>query len=131
MNETKGIAIRLNKDLYNKIESHKMSRNNLVQEAVIQYLNNTKNSDLKEEEDSIPDDIYSEVYNTLYNNEMLPLKQRIQYQEETIALLKEQLNEIRKDKIFLQNQMQALTVLMESNMPLLKRIKKKLSESSN
>ncbi len=62
---------------------------------------------------------------------MLPLKQKIQYQGETIILLKEQLNEVRKDKIFLQSQLQALTVLMESNMPLLKRIKRKLSESSS
>lgn len=131
MNGTKGIAIRLNKELYNKIESHEMSRNNLVQEAVIQFLNNTKNSGLKEEEDGIPDDIYGEVYNTLYNSEMLPLKQRIQYQEETITLLKEQLNEVREDKLFLQSQLKALTILMESNMPLLTRLKRKLSESSD
>ena len=130
MSETKGIAIRLDKELYNKIENHEMSRNNLVQEAVIQFLNNTKGSDLKDE-DSISDDIYGEVYNTLYNSEMLPLKQKIQYQEEIITLLKEQLNEVREDKIFLQSQMQTLTVLMESNMPLLTRIKRKLSESSS
>jgi len=130
MSETKGIAIRLDKELFNKIEKHEMSRNNLVQEAVIQFLNNTKDSYVKDE-DSISDDIYGEVYNTLYNSEMLPLKQKIQYQGETIILLKEQLNEVRKDKIFLQSQLQALTVLMESNMPLLKRIKRKLSESSS
>jgi len=130
MNDTKGIAIRLNKELYNKIESHEMSRNNLVQEAVIQFLNNTKSSGLKDE-DSISDEIYSEVYNTLYNSEMLPLKQRIQFQEKTIDLLEKQLNEVRGDKLFLQNQLQALTVLMESNMPLLACIKRKLSKSSN
>ena len=130
MSDTKGIAIRLDKELYNKIENHEMSRNNLVQEAVIRFLNNTKGSGLKDE-DSISDDIYGEVYNTLYNSEMLPLKQKIQYREETITLLKEQLNEFREDKIFLQSQMQALTVLMESNMPLLTRIKRKLSESSS
>ena len=130
MSETKGIAIRLDKELCDKIENHEMSRNSLVQEAIIQFLNNTKGSGLKDE-DSIPDDIYGEVYNTLYNSEMLPLKQKIQYQEEMITLLKEQLNEVRKDKIFLQSQLQALTVLMESNMPLLTRIKRKLSESSN
>ena len=130
MSEMKGIAIRLDKELFNKIEKHEMSRNNLVQEAVIQFLNNTKDSYVKDE-DSISDDIYGEVYNTLYNSEMLPLKQKIQYQGETIILLKEQLNEVRKDKIFLQSQLQALTVLMESNMPLLKRIKRKLSESSS
>ena len=130
MNETKGIAIKLDKEIYNKIKNHEMPRNNLVQEAVIQFLNNKKGSGLKDE-DSISDDIYGEVYNTLYNSEMLPLKQRIQYQEETITLLKEQLNEVRKDKLFLQSQLQALTVLMESNMPLLTLIKRKLSESSN
>jgi len=31
MSDTKGIAIRLDKELYNKIESHEMPRNNLVQ----------------------------------------------------------------------------------------------------
>jgi len=127
MSETKGMAIRLDKELFNKIEKHEMSRNNLVQEAVIQFLNKSKDSYLKDE-DSISDDIYGEVYNTLYNSEMLPLKQKIEYQGETIILLKEQLNEVRKDKIFLQNQLQKLTILMESNMPLLKRIKRKLSE---
>ena len=127
MNETKGIAIKLDKEIYNKIENHEMPRNNLVQEAVIQFLNNKKGSGLKDE-DSISDDIYGEVYNTLYNSEMLPLKQRIQYLEETITLLKEQLNEVRQDKLFLQSQLQALTVLMESNVPLLTRIKRKLSE---
>ena len=127
MNETKGIAIKLDKEIYNKIENHEMPRNNLVQEAVIQFLNNKKGSGLKDE-DSISDDIYGEVYNTLYNSEMLPLKQRIQYLEEAITLLKEQLNEVRKDKLFLQSQLQALTVLMESNVPLLTRIKRKLSE---
>jgi len=127
MSETKGMAIRLDKELFNKIEKHEMSRNNLVQEAVIQFLNKSKDSYLKDE-DSISDDIYGEVYNTLYNSEMLPLKQKIEYQGETIILLKEQLNEVRKDKIFLQNQLQTLTILMESNMPLLKRIKRKLSE---
>jgi len=130
MNETKGIAIKLDKEIYNKIENHEMPRNNLVQEAVIQFLNNKKDSGLKDE-DSISDDVYSEVYNTLYNSEMLPLKQRIQYQEETITLLKEQLNEVREDKLFLQSQLKALTILMESNMPLLTRLKRKLSESSN
>ena len=127
MNETKGIAIKLDKEIYNKIENHEMPRNNLVQEAVIQFLNNKRDNGLKDE-DSISDDIYGEVYNTLYNSEMLPLKQRIQYLEETITLLKEQLNEVRKDKLFLQSQLQALTVLMESNVPLLTRIKRKLSE---
>ena len=130
MSETKGIAIRLDKELFNEIEKHEMSRNNLVQEAVIQFLNNPKDSDLKDE-DSISDDIYGEVYNTLYNSEMLPLKQKIQYQGETITLLKEQLTEVREDKLFLQSQLQALTILMESNMPLLKCIKRKLSESSS
>ena len=127
MNETKGIAIKLDKEIYNKIENHEMPRNNLVQEAVIQFLNNKRDNGLKDE-DSISDDIYGEVYNTLYNSEMLPLKQRIQFLEETITLLKEQLNEVRKDKLFLQSQLQALTVLMESNVPLLTRIKRKLSE---
>jgi len=131
MNDTKGIAIRLDKELYNKIESHEMSRNSLVQEAIVQFLdNNAKDDDLKNE-DSISDEVYSEVYNTLYNSEMLPLKQKIQSQEKIINLLEKQLNEVRGDKLFLQNQLQVQTALMESNMPLLACIKRKLSKSSN
>ena len=84
MNDTKVIAIRLDKELYNKIESHEMSRNSLVQEAIVQFLdNNAKDDDLKNE-DSVSDEVYSEVYNTLYNSEMLPLKQKIHYQEKII-----------------------------------------------
>jgi len=132
MNDTKGIAIRLDKELYNKIESHEMSRNSLVQEAIVQFLdNNAKDDDLKNEDDSISDEVYSEVYNTLYNSEMLPLKQKIQSQEKIINLLEKQLNEVRGDKLFLQNQLQVQTALMESNMPLLACIKRKLSKSSN
>jgi len=128
MNETKGIAIRLNKELYNKIENHEMSRNNLVQEAIVQFLdNNDKDDDLKNE-DSISDEIYSEVYNTLYNSEMQPLKQKIQSKEKIIELLERQLNEVRSDKLFLQKQLQAQTALMESNMPLMACIKRKLSK---
>ena len=132
MNDTKGIAIRLDKELYNKIESYDMSRNSLVQEAIVQFLdNNAKDDDLKNEDDSISDEVYSEVYNTLYNSEMLPLKQKIQSQEKIINLLEKQLNEVRGDKLFLQNQLQVQTALMESNMPLLACIKRKLSKSSN
>ena len=127
MNDTKGIAIRLNKELYNKIENHKMSRNNLVNEAIVQFLDNNPKDDLKNE-DSIPDEVYSEVYNTLYNSEMMPLKQKIQSQEEIIKLLEKQLSEVRSDKLFLQKQLQLQTALMESNMPLLACIKRKLSK---
>ena len=127
MNDTKGIAIRLNKELYNKIENHKMSRNNLVNEAIVQFLDNNPKDDLKNE-DSIPDEVYSEVYNTLYNSEMMPLKQKIQSQEEIIKLLEKQLNEVRSDKLFLQKQLQVQTALMEVNMPLLACIKRKLSK---
>jgi len=129
MNDTKGIAIRLDKELYNKIERHEMPRNNLVQEAIVQFLdNNAKDDDLINEDDGISDEIYSEVYNTLYNSEMLPLKQKIQSQEKIINLLEKQLNEARGDKLFLQNQLQVQTALMESNMPLLACIKRKLSK---
>ena len=83
------------------------------------------------DKDNIPDDVYGEVYNTLYNSELLPLKQKIQSQEKIIALLKIQLNEVREDKQFLQSQLQVQMELMESNKPLLACIKRKLSKTSN
>jgi len=131
MSETKGMAIRLDEELYKKIDGYGMSRNNLVKEAIVQFLNNdVKDGDLKNE-DIISDEVYSEVYNTLYNSEMLPLKQKIQSQEKIINLLEKQLNEVKGDKLFLQNQLQLQTEMMESNMPLMACIKRKLSKSSN
>jgi hypothetical protein len=129
MSETKGIAIRLDKELFKKIESLNIPRNNLIQDAVSQYIYKKENTDIKEE--NIPDDVYNEVYNTLYNTEMLPLKKKIKHQEEIILLLKEQLNGISKDKTFLQNQVKKTLSLMEINLPLLTRIKNKISESKN
>ena len=127
MSNIKGVAIRLNNDLYKKIEEYEMPRNKLIEEAVKQFL--TKSEQDKEKEGDIPDYIYSEIYNTLYNTEILPLKNKIQYQNELIDIFKNQIEEIKKDKIFLQNQLQTQIEIMESNMPFLSCIKKKLSKS--
>lgn len=125
MGNTKGLAIQLNKTLYEEIEKHNMPRNKLIEEAIKQFLIETE----KNNENDIPDYVYSEVYNTLYNNEILPLKNKIKNQNELIDIFKYQIEEIKEDKIFLKNQLQIQNEIMESNMSLLSCIKKKLIKS--
>ena len=60
------------------------------------------------------------------------LKQKVEHQKEMITLLKEQLNESRSDKQFLQNEI--LHVQLEqtkSKLPLRTRIKRRLSNSNS
>jgi len=131
MNNTKGIAIRLDQEIYKKIEKHELSRNKLIQKAVTQFLENgsTNKSDLEKD---IPDEIYDEIYNTLYNAEMAPLKQKVEHQKEMIILLKEQLNESRSDKQFLQNEiLHVQSEQTKSKLPLRTRIKRRLSKSNS
>jgi len=132
MSNTKGIAIRLDQEIYKKIEKHELSRNKLIQKAVTQFLeedNTTNKSDLDE---NIPDEIYDEIYNTLYNAEMAPLKQKVEHQKEMITLLKEQLNESRSDKQFLQNEILHIqSEQTKSKLPLRTRIKRRLSKSNS
>lgn len=129
MGETKGIAIRLDKELYNQIECLKLPRNEIIQEAVLQYLNRENKSSFISQED-ISDDVYAEVYSTLHNTEIVPLKQKNQYQDELISILQAQLSEIKKDKEFLQQQVQFLTKIVESKTTIFERIKKKLAASN-
>ena len=129
MGETKGIAIRLDKELYNQIQCLNIPRNEIFQEAILQYLNKENKSSIILQED-ISDDVYAEVYSTLHNTEIVPLKQKNQYQDELISILQSQLSEIKKDKEFLQQQVQFLTKIVESKTTIFERIKKKLAASN-
>ena len=100
--QTKGIAIRINEDLYNKIEKQNIPRNDLVTDALIQYFSSPEGHQLEKQE--IPSDVYDEVYNTLYNNEIVPLKAKIKHQEEIVLMLQQSINSLLDDKKFLQNQ---------------------------
>ena len=128
MSNTKGLAIRLDNKTINRIEKHELSRNDLIQKAVVNYLNNNKNNN-SDFEETIPDDVYDEIYNTIYNTEMSPLKQKIKHQKDIINLLNEQINEIKKDKKFLQEQIIHLqTNNKKEKIPIRTRIKRKFSK---
>jgi hypothetical protein len=128
MDNKKGIAIRVEQELIDKIENHEMNRNDLINEAINRFFEN----DFKDngfESDSIPDEIYEDVYNTLYNSEVVPLKQDLNYKDEIIDLLKKQLNEIKDDKIFLQSQLERQLELIKNTPKLSKRFRKKIAIS--
>ena len=100
--ETKGIAIRVDRDLFERIENHELPRNELIQRAVRRYLE-------EEDDDVIPEDVYNEVYSTLYNIEVQPLKKQIEHQKIVIQLLQKQIEEYKADKEFLKQQLAELT----------------------
>ncbi len=132
MSNTKGIAIRLDQEIYKKIEKHELPRNDLIQKAVMNFLEDDSITNKSDLEENIPDEIYEEVYNTLYNAEVAPLKQKVEHQQEMITLLKEQLNESRSDKKFLQNEiLHVQSEQTKSKMPLRTRIKRRLSKSNS
>ena len=100
--QTKGIAIRITEELYNKIETQNIPRNDLVIDALNQYF--TADIHNHQETNDVPTEVYEEVYSTLYNIEVVPLKNKIQYQEEIIHVLRESIENLKKDKHFLQTQ---------------------------
>lgn len=130
MPKTKGIAIRIEKELLDRIDNHEIARNDLIQKAISQFFEkDSKNNDL--ENNSIPNEIYEDVYNTLYHNEITPLKQDIKSKNDTIELLKNHLDELKEDKKFLQNQLKEQLQLINNTKSLSKRFRKRLSKSGN
>jgi len=131
MVENKLVAVRFNMDLYNKIDMHKLGNSDLIRNAVIQFLDES-NESLPEdiEDNSISDELYNEVYNSMYNTEISPLKQEIKYLKDKIGGLETTAYCLKEDKIFLQNQLQAQTLLIAAKTPLLSRIKMKLLKQS-
>lgn len=132
MTKTKGIAIRLDDELYNKIEQHQTPRSELIRTAIHHYLNNANTTPKTMENlNDMSEDLYQEIYNTLYNTEVQPLKEEIQYHQRIVNLLEHQLHDLKKDKEFLQDQLHAQTVLTASKMPWFQNIKTKLLRSKN
>ena len=131
MTKTKGIAIRLDDELYNKIEQHQTPRSELIRTAIHQYLSSAKHpQDTSQPSTDLSEDLYQEVYNTLYNTEVQPLKEEIQYHQRIVTLLERQLQDLQKDKQFLQDQLHAQTVLTASKIPWFQNIKTKLLRQS-
>jgi hypothetical protein len=96
--KTKGIAVRITSELYEKIKQQDISRNELIIKALTKYFNNGF-----EKHDDIPTEVYEEIYSTLHNTEITPLKKQLNHAEKTITLLQSQNIELKKDKQFLMN----------------------------
>ena len=132
MTKTKGIAIRLDDELYSKIEQHQTPRSELIRTAIHHYLNNaTTTPQTHDNINDMSEDLYQEIYNTLYNTEVQPLKEEIQYHQRILNLLEKQLHDLKKDKDFLQEQLHAQTLLTASKLPWFQNIKTKLLKSRN
>jgi metal-responsive CopG/Arc/MetJ family transcriptional regulator len=131
MTKTKGIAIRLDDELFNKIEQHQTPRSELIRTAIYHYLNKAQHpQDTTQPDADLSEDLYQEIYNTLYNTEVQPLKEEIQYHQRIVNLLERQLHDVQKDKQFLQEQLHAQTVLTASKIPWFQNIKSKLLKQS-
>ena len=104
--QTKGISIRITEDLYNKLEDQDKPRNDVVTNALVKYFEPNQNfeSDIQE----IPNELYEEIYSNIYNMEIPPLKAKIDHQIEIISILKSQIDNLERDKQFLQNQCNGL-----------------------
>ena len=155
MVQKKGIAIRIDKDLLDEIDNHKLPRNDLVTKAIEAYIyqkkesensivkNNTKvtsswaeikenSKKLKKISDQsvqkqkkvteiITDDLYNEIYSTVYNIEVLPLKKQLELKDEIIESIQRQNNSLQQDKQFLFTHIEKL----ETHIPRKKTLFKK------
>jgi len=111
--KTKGVAIRISSDLYHKIEKQETPRNELVSHALTQFFEKEHSSNKIDEE--IPIEIYEEIYSTLHNNEISPLKKDIDRQKYTIDSLKTQIVELKQDKQFLMDHCNDLITTFQKN----------------
>ena len=123
--KSKLMATRFSMEMYNKIDNHELPNSELIRNAVIQYLNEGKQDNSTENIDT-SEDTYNEVYNTLYNTEVTPLKQEVKHLNDNISRLDQNVCDLKDDKLFLQDQLRAQTVIAAAKTPLLTRIKMKL-----
>ena len=116
--QLKGIAVRVHEDVLEKMEAQKLPRSELIELALVKYFEEKKKttSDDAHSED-IPDDLYEEVYNEIYNLEVVPLKQRIQYQQEMTMLMQDRIMDLEEDKKFLQRQAEQLACFANAHKP--------------
>ena len=119
------MATRFSMEIYNKIDNHELPNSQLIRNAVIQYLNDGKQDDSTENIDT-SEDTYNKVYNTLYTTEMTPLKQEVKHLNDNISRLEQNVCDLKDDKLFLQDQLRAQSVIAAAKTLLLTRIKIKL-----
>ena len=124
----KPITVKFDDKLYKKISKHPLSNSDLIRKGCIMFLTsqendkdfeqvipgNTKgNTSNTQESEDIPDHVFSQMYNELYNVEVLPLKADVKH-------LTQMLNMLKDDKKYLQEQNNALIL---GKHPLLTRLK--------
>jgi len=97
--KTKGIAIQINTSLLEKIEQQKIPHNDFIIQALNHYLEVKSNH--SSNDDEIPIEIYEEIYSTLHNTEISPLKKKLDHANQTISIYQDQINELKHDKLFL------------------------------
>ncbi len=125
ISKSKLMATRFSMETYNKIDNHELPNSEIIRNAVIQYLNDGKQDNSTDNIDT-SEDTYNEVYNTLYNTEVTPLKQEVKHLNDNIGRLEQNVCDLKDDKLFLQDQLRAQTVIAIAKTPLLTRIKIKL-----
>ncbi|MDG6219557.1 MAG: hypothetical protein QCI00_08985 [Candidatus Thermoplasmatota archaeon] len=64
----------------------------------------------KKPAENITDDLYNEIYSTLYNIEVLPLKKQLELKDELIETLQRQNNALQQDKQFLFSHIEKLEI---------------------
>jgi hypothetical protein len=123
---TKGIAIRVSNEIFKELENQDLDRNELINEALRTYFE--KNQLIESiEDDRIPDEVYIEVYNTLYNSEVAPLLKQLASQQRLTTVLSDEIKEYKEDKQFLKNQILRLQENSSSKRSLFKKRKKNVT----
>ncbi len=130
----KPITVKFDEKLYKKISKHPLSNSDLIRKGCMMFLQSQEtNQDLKRvipgntkgntsntlRVEEIPDHVFSQMYNELYNVEVLPLKTEVKH-------LKQIQNILQADKKYLQEQNNALIL---GKHPLLTRLKMALLPS--
>ncbi len=121
MSKTKGIAIRVPVSMLKQIKDHELPRNDLINQALTLFLNKEQTEKSEENEKIIPDELYEEAYNAIYNTEMVPLKQQCTQQQKLIEVLQEDKKEYSADKQFLKDQILRLQENKKSRFSIFKK----------
>jgi hypothetical protein len=121
MSKTKGIAIRVPVSMLQQIEDHQLSRNELVNQALNLFFNTDETKKTGEDETIIPDELYEEAYNAIYNTELVPLQQHCAQQQKLIEVLQDEVTEFKADKRFLKDQITRLQEQKKSRFSFFKK----------
>ena len=132
MGAKKGIAIQVETKLLKKIDDLEVPRNDLIHQALESFLTKNQKKDTafvkieaKDISEQTSEDLYNEIYSTLYNTEITPLKDQLRLQRELIETLQYEIEEYRNDKTFLKHQ---IRLLFEQPPKKLSRFNKKQRE---